>query len=340
MEISKKNIHKTFDSSSVDPISKTLEIFVGGLPSHTTSHLLKKYFSQYGSLKKSQPQKWKSGAKKCRGFAIIQCEDLTTYKRILANGHEFEGRIIECKPCLGKKDLAIYNKNLADRKVFINNVPKFAKSEDLKDIFSEVGEVEMAYVVQKSNGRGNKGIGFVTFTNKRDSEKAIKIGKFKFKGTEIVCARYESKNFEEKKKANPGFFNNTKNNKKFHEECKSPSKKHKKLVKFEREEEFIKKATVPKHNQGGRAPLLETEENSDKKDEEERKERDERRREIIKNRKKSVGGSDGDCNPENFFKFLTPFNKEWHRLFRSRRIDNSFGGGNYRMNYPQSCWLQ
>ena len=189
--------------------SQKYEIFVGGLPSHTNKQLLYNYFKAFGKITKCQPQRWKSGAKKCRGFAIVKCGDKATLDRILnKKDHFFEGRIIECKPCLKKSKLKKYNKELNARKVFVGCLPLKVTSEILKNFFQKVGAVEMAYVVSDSRGV-SKGIGFVIFQEKRHSDEAISRRRFQMGGSTIICAEYRNAFYEEKKKYNPGNYRPT-----------------------------------------------------------------------------------------------------------------------------------
>lgn len=299
---------------------KFQEIFVGGLPSYTTAPLLKKYFSQFGKILKAQPQRWKSGARKCRGFAIIRCGNRSTFESILSTPHSFEGRVIECKPSLNKKQLLRYNKNLSERKVFIGGIPKNMTSQQLQELFSRVGDLEMAYVVQRRDGRGNKGIGFVTFKAKIDCKKAVEIREFLYQGKEILCLQYENKNFEEKKKANPGISKNKKWRKykgenSFYSRKESLGNSAGYAKKEMREEEDTHANTTERENKYGMT-------------------REERRKRLIAIFEKKAKNCSSDSNPEAFFEFLTPVCKRWTRLFKTRRIDNSFKGQNYRFNPP------
>ncbi len=59
------------------------------------------------------------------------------------------------------------------KKLFVGNLPFSVKSEDLKQIFSEHGEVsEAAVITDRFSGR-SRGFGFVTFENDADGDKAI-----------------------------------------------------------------------------------------------------------------------------------------------------------------------
>ena len=60
------------------------------------------------------------------------------------------------------------------KRVYVGNIPFKFRGKDLREIFSEFGEVEYATVIlDKFNRRRSKGFGFVTFVNDDDAKKAI-----------------------------------------------------------------------------------------------------------------------------------------------------------------------
>lgn len=60
------------------------------------------------------------------------------------------------------------------KKVFVGNLSFKLRGKDLRDMFSEFGEIEDATVVlDKFDKRKSKGFGFVTFVNDSDADKAI-----------------------------------------------------------------------------------------------------------------------------------------------------------------------
>jgi RNA recognition motif-containing protein len=60
------------------------------------------------------------------------------------------------------------------KKVFVGNLSFKIRGKELRDLFSEFGDIEDATVVlDKFDKRKSKGFGFVTFINDSDAEKAI-----------------------------------------------------------------------------------------------------------------------------------------------------------------------
>ena len=60
------------------------------------------------------------------------------------------------------------------KRVYVGNIPFKYRGKDLREIFSEFGEVEFATVIlDKFNRRRSKGFGFVSFVNDDEAKKAI-----------------------------------------------------------------------------------------------------------------------------------------------------------------------
>lgn len=58
-------------------------------------------------------------------------------------------------------------------KVYVGNLPFSFTQEELKNLFSEFGQITEATVISDKFSGRSKGFGFVTFANKEDSDKAI-----------------------------------------------------------------------------------------------------------------------------------------------------------------------
>ena len=58
-------------------------------------------------------------------------------------------------------------------KLFIANLPWSLRGRDLKEIFSEYGEVAYAKVILDRETGKSKGFGFIEFTNPEDAKKAV-----------------------------------------------------------------------------------------------------------------------------------------------------------------------
>lgn len=174
-----------------------LMIFVGGLESTITNSELLAYFGSFGVIRFCEVQCWKNNPVKCRGFALLDVADLTTYENILLTPHRLNGRAIEVnKMILNKEELEEHTQDLNDRKIFVSNLPKKLTDVDLAQFFSQYGEIELAYIIKHHKDNKSKGFGFILYYRKEDKAAAIDIadndGLF-INGKRITCQTYVAK---------------------------------------------------------------------------------------------------------------------------------------------------
>ena len=75
------------------------------------------------------------------------------------------------KGMLGDNRLQIFNQSVMN--IFVANLNFKVRSENLKEIFSEYGEVITARIITEKGSRRSKGFGFVEMANDEDAKKAI-----------------------------------------------------------------------------------------------------------------------------------------------------------------------
>jgi RNA recognition motif-containing protein len=59
------------------------------------------------------------------------------------------------------------------KKIYVGNIPYNASEEDLRELFSECGEVESIKIMKDQFTGGSKGFGFIEMANENDAKKAI-----------------------------------------------------------------------------------------------------------------------------------------------------------------------
>ncbi len=59
-------------------------------------------------------------------------------------------------------------------RLFVGNLSFDAREEDLRDVFSVVGNVESALIVTRQGSNRPRGFGFVTLENQAEGEEAIR----------------------------------------------------------------------------------------------------------------------------------------------------------------------
>lgn len=184
------------------PEKEELTIFVGGLSSKCTEASLKKYFQQFGSIDGCEPQTWKKGGRKCRGFALVHCADEPTHSAILSfKKHLFNGRTIECKRWFSSKEkLEEYNKQLKLRKLFVGGLPSKWRSEELEQFFKSYGKLDIAYVITHPKTGRSKGFGYIVFHELEGRNKVLSIKDFNVGKKVLSVSEYSNKETIKKKK--------------------------------------------------------------------------------------------------------------------------------------------
>ena len=59
------------------------------------------------------------------------------------------------------------------KKMYVGNIPYNATEEDLRNLFSEYGEIESLKIIQDQFTNRSRGFGFVEMANEEDTKKAI-----------------------------------------------------------------------------------------------------------------------------------------------------------------------
>ncbi len=62
-----------------------------------------------------------------------------------------------------------------ESKLYVGNLSYNTSEEDLRDLFSQAGEIKDVALIMDRETRRPKGFGFVEFTNQADAEKAIQM---------------------------------------------------------------------------------------------------------------------------------------------------------------------
>ena len=82
------------------------------------------------------------------------------------------------------------------RKMYVGNIPYSVTEEDLRELFSEYGEIESLKIMQDHFTNRSKGFGFIEMVNEEDAKRAIATlnGKdFKGKSLTVAEARPQQK---------------------------------------------------------------------------------------------------------------------------------------------------
>jgi RNA recognition motif-containing protein len=162
-----------------------------------------------------------------KSTAVLRMHSTSSVARVLASRHhQVAGLDIYVERKLTGKELVLKNENTGLRRVYVSNIPGFVTGENLMDLFSKFGEVEIAYVKVPSSIKNTSSLsqskiyGFVTFYDVKYSQKVLSMGQVKFPHFE---EEFEIKPFNKKsKKLTLDYYTNKSNNK-----VNKNTKKHK-----------------------------------------------------------------------------------------------------------------
>lgn len=62
-----------------------------------------------------------------------------------------------------------------EEKIYVGNLPYGASEDDLKNLFSQAGEVKSVKIITDQYSGRSRGFGFVEMTSQADAEKAISL---------------------------------------------------------------------------------------------------------------------------------------------------------------------
>ncbi len=74
---------------------------------------------------------------------------------------------------------------MADKKLYVGNLAYGVTEQDLRDLFSQAGELQDVMLIVDRDTRRSKGFGFVEYVNEADAQKAVQM----FNDTEIEGRR-------------------------------------------------------------------------------------------------------------------------------------------------------
>lgn len=126
------------------------KVFLGCLPTKTSTILLKKYLEQYIKVIKLKVRYKKYGI--CAGYGNATVKGYKSeLKTLYEIRHEFGTRILDIRPFLGKLEYKSIEEELSSRKLFISGLPMSTSTSDLIKIFSIFGIIEKANLGRNSH---------------------------------------------------------------------------------------------------------------------------------------------------------------------------------------------
>jgi hypothetical protein len=165
------------------------KIHVSCLPANVRSRELKQAFEHLGEI---EDVKLRRGDRRSTPTsAVLICKDQMTYLRILSiQTVSFRGRTIFCEPVLSGEQLALKNRDIAMKRVFISNLPVYMTDRDINYLFAQFGPVQCAYRIRGSDDL-KKPFGYVSFFDSTSAEVAVHQRKVTFENKTIYVSSFK-----------------------------------------------------------------------------------------------------------------------------------------------------
>ncbi|KAI3671644.1 hypothetical protein L1987_87384 [Smallanthus sonchifolius] len=157
--------HSINDSSRDASAGK---LFVGGIAWETSEESFSNYFSNYGNLTDSVIMMDKITGRP-RGFGFVTFASPADADKVLEQDHVIDGRPVEVKRTVPRENAQGSRGVSRTKKIFVGGIPLTLTEDELREYFSNYGDiVEHQIMLDHVTGR-SRGFGFVTF----DSEEAV-----------------------------------------------------------------------------------------------------------------------------------------------------------------------
>lgn len=177
---------------------KTKKIFVGCLPCDTNTEEIALYFSKFCEISKFKVKFRSNGV--CTGYGEFRTniseKGLT---ELLAQEHIYKGRKLDCREYVKGPKLKSFLEDFTFRKIYVKGMPESTTDEELFEFFSQICQVEKAYIANQVRKSGNL-FGFIVTENREGAQKLIELGQTQFKGYTLEISKCSSQKLESMKK--------------------------------------------------------------------------------------------------------------------------------------------
>ncbi|XP_053640151.1 heterogeneous nuclear ribonucleoprotein 87F isoform X8 [Cherax quadricarinatus] len=174
------------------------KLFIGGLDYRTTDDSLKAYFEQYGEIVDVVVMK-DPKTKRSRGFGFVAFSQAYMVDEAQKNRpHKIDGRSVDTKRAVPRDEIGKPESGVTVKKLFVggikDDVDDDTISQDLRETFSQFGEVVSVSIPTEKESQKKRGFAFVEFEDYDAVDKACLHKNIQMKGKRVDVKKALSKN--------------------------------------------------------------------------------------------------------------------------------------------------
>ncbi|XP_042238231.1 heterogeneous nuclear ribonucleoprotein A1, A2/B1 homolog isoform X7 [Homarus americanus] len=148
------------------------KLFIGGLDYRTTDDSLKAYFEQYGEIVDVVVMK-DPKTKRSRGFGFVAFSQAYMVDEAQKNRpHKIDGRSVDTKRAVPRDEIGKPESGVTVKKLFVGGIKDDVDEDDLRDTFSQFGEVVSVSIPTEKESQKKRGFAFVEFEDYDAVDKA------------------------------------------------------------------------------------------------------------------------------------------------------------------------
>jgi len=169
------------------------KLFIGGLDYRTTDESLKSHFEQYGEIVDvivmKDPQ-----SKRSRGFGFVAFSHAYMVDEAQKNRpHNIDGRNVDTKRAIPRDEITKTEGGGQVKKLFVGGI-KDLNEEDIRDCFSQYGDVVNVSIPIERETQKKRGFAFVEFSDSDAADKAALQKEVLIQDTRVDVKKARDKN--------------------------------------------------------------------------------------------------------------------------------------------------
>lgn len=170
------------------------KLFIGGLDYRTTDDSLKSYFEQYGEIVDVVVMK-DPKTKRSRGFGFVAfSQAFMVDEAQKSRPHKIDGRSVDTKRAVPREEIGKPESGVTVKKLFVGGVKEDVEEDDLREVFSDFGEVSAVSIPTEKESQKKRGFAFVEFEDYDAVDKACLHKNIQVKGKRVDVKKALSKN--------------------------------------------------------------------------------------------------------------------------------------------------